>query len=532
MNDHIPPNKKITELQEFFKNKNYNDAENLAIKLTKAYPSFSLSWKILGVILWLKNKKIEALEINKVTIKLSPDDFEAHMHLGATLFDLGRYVEAEESFKESLRLKPNNLNSLYNLGLSLLKQNKSEDSENIFKKVMEIKNDFPNLNNSLGMSQRNLGKLIDAEKSFRRAVQLKINDYVALNNLGSLLKELGNLEESKFYLEKSISYNSKYAESYNNLGVTFYALDQFKKSEFNLKKAIELDPNYTEAIYNLGLTLKELNNFEEAIFYFKKAIEINENFADAYYNLAMIYAKQNNFMEAKEFLNKNLKLEPLNQTSKHLFNAYCGLTTKTAPKIYVEELFDGYAKKFEDSLINKLDYKVPQLLTELLIKENNYKSLGSVIDLGCGTGLFGEVIKKYCKNLEGLDISSNMLAKAKEKKIYDKLIKNEIDNYLSTEDLSYEYFIFADVFIYIGDLENVFKLIKKRNKISAKLAFSTEDYCGEGFKLETSGRYSHSKKYILDLCKKFEYDLLLFEKCKLRKEKKTIINGGLYILQT
>ena len=87
----------------------------------------------------------------------------------------------------------------------------------------------------------------------------------------------------------------------------------------------------------------ELNNFKDAIFYFEKAIKINANFADAYYNLATIYAKQNNFTLAKEFLKKNLKLEPSNQTSKHLFNAYSGLTTKTAPKTYVEELFDVYA---------------------------------------------------------------------------------------------------------------------------------------------------------------------------------------------
>ena len=532
MKNFIPTNNDILELQNLFKNQNYNEAEKLAIKLTKDYPSHPFSWKILGVILWLTNRKSDALKINKITIKLLPNDFEAHIHLGATLLDLGRYAEAEESFKESLHINPNNLNSLYNLGLSLLKQNKSEDSEKIFYKIFQIKNNYPNVINNLGISQRNLGKFHEAEKSFRKAIDLNIGDYLALNNLGSLLKELGKLNESKFFLEKSIHYNAEFAESYNNLGVTLYELGQLEKSEFNLKKAIEIDPNYTEAIHNLGLTLKELNKFKDAIFYFEKAIKINANFADAYYNLATIYAKQNNFTLAKEFLKKNLKLEPSNQTSKHLFNAYSGLTTKTAPKTYVEELFDVYAKKFEDSLVNKLDYKVPKLLSELLIKQNNYKSLGNLIDLGCGTGLFGEAVKKFCKNLDGLDISGNMTNIAKEKNIYDKIIKNEINDYLSTADLSYDYFIFADVFIYIGDLDNIFKLIKERNKISAKIAFSTEDYPGEGFKLETSGRYSHSKKYILNLCKKYQYDLLVFENCKIRKEKKSIINGALYILQT
>ena len=96
--------------------------------------------------------------------------------------------------------------------------------------------------------------------------------------------------------------------------------------------------------------------------------------------------------------------------------------------------------------------------------------------------------------------------------------------------MNFDYFVSADVFIYIGDLSDVFRLIKSRNKTGGKLVFSTEDCEGDGFSLEQSGRYSHSKKYIQGLCETFGYELCHFETHALRKEKNNYIRGGLYLL--
>ena len=144
--------------------------------------------------------------------------------------------------------------------------------------------------------------------------------------------------------------------------------------------------------------------------------------------------------------------------------------------------------------------------------------------------MFGVEIKQFCEHLEGIDLSEKMLNKAKEKDVYNKLIKQDIVDYLSNATLDFDYFVSTDVFIYIGDLSDVFRLIKSRNKTGGKLAFSTEHYDGDSFFLEQSGRYSHSKKYIESLCKKFGFKLRYFETQTLRKEKNQYISGGLYLL--
>ena len=132
--------------------------------------------------------------------------------------------------------------------------------------------------------------------------------------------------------------------------------------------------------------------------------------------------------------------------------------------------------------------------------------------MGCGTGLVGDELKKHCIRLDGIDLSKLMLQKAKAKNIYNKLEHTEITEYLRNENLDYDYFIAADVFVYIGDLSEIFELVKSRNKLKGKLIFSTQHVENEDFVLERSGKYSHSKQYIEKLCKRFKYSIIHFEK--------------------
>ena len=51
-----------------------------------------------------------------------------------------------------------------------------------------------------------------------------------------------------------------------------------------------------------------------------------------------------------------------------------------------------------------------------------------------------------------------------------------------------------------------------------------------GFHLEKSGRYTHSKSYIDELCKEFRFSISHFSETNLRKEKGSFLIGGLYFL--
>ena len=194
-------------------------------------------------------------------------------------------------------------------------------------------------------------------------------------------------------------------------------------------------------------------------------------------------------------------------------------------------MFDHYAKKFDYQLVKVLDYQAPRILVDLIKGQEPKIIVASVLDLGCGTGLVGAELNNKCQNLEGIDLSKLMLERAREKGVYNKLHNSDILAYLGEKKLDFDYFVAADVFIYVGALQDLFQLIKSRNKRRAKLVFSTEHSTQNGFTLEKSGRYSHSKQYIEALVKKFGCRIVHFSLTNLRKDNGTYLKGGMYVVQ-
>ena len=382
----------------------------------------------------------------------------------------------------------------------------------------------------LGAVLQQTGRSVESLIPMQKSVQLAPQDAEAHSNLGATLKEAGRLDEAEAIYKRAIALKPDYAEAHSNLGATLRELGRLDESEASYTRAIALKPDYAEAHGNLGNTSLELGRLDEAEASYKQAIALKPDYAEAHGNLGVMLQELGRLDEAEASYKQAIALKPDHAQAKHMLAALSGETTATAPLDYVEALFDNYATKFENSLVDNLKYKIPKVIAEMIIKDSKFDLLGSVMDLGCGTGLFGKEIKQFCEHLEGVDLSEKMLGEASKKKIYNELIKKDILAYLSNASLNFDYFISVDVFIYIGDLSNVFRLIKSRNKKGGKLAFSTEIYDGDDFFLEQSGRYSHSKNYIEDLCKKFGYKLRHYETQALRKDKNEYIIGGLYLL--
>ena len=85
--------------------------------------------------------------------------------------------------------------------------------------------------------------------------------------------------------------------------------------------------------------------------------------------------------------------------------------------------------------------------------------------------------------------------------------------------------------VYIGNLSNIFKYNKRKKLGNGKLIFSTEHTNRKGYFINKKGRYCHSIDYIKSLCKKFDYELLIFRKVTLRKDDAKDVVGGVYLLQ-
>jgi predicted TPR repeat methyltransferase len=159
----------------------------------------------------------------------------------------------------------------------------------------------------------------------------------------------------------------------------------------------------------------------------------------------------------------------------------------TMPSAFVETLFDQYAAEFDAALVDKLDYRAPQFLSEGLAAP-----FGRVLDLGCGTGLMGVELRSGADWLEGWDISAEMLREAEAKAIYDRLEKRDLSA-LAPGAEQWDLITAADVFAYLGALERIVGWVAQALRPGGRFAFTVEAHEGQGaYVLRESRRYAHA----------------------------------------
>lgn len=200
---------------------------------------------------------------------------------------------------------------------------------------------------------------------------------------------------------------------------------------------------------------------------------------------------------------------------------------------YVEALFDQYAARFEDALVGKLGYRVPDLLDDLVNQEMARLGIGTferALDLGCGTGLMGEKLRAKVGHLEGVDISAAMIAETARKGIYDSLSKAELVATLNARRAEADLVTAADVLIYCGALQPILAALMPALRPGGLVAFSLEAHDGdEEMFLRPSLRYAHGVEAARNALVVAGLELLRFETAVLRFDRGAPVTGILVV---
>ena len=123
-----------------------------------------------------------------------------------------------------------------------------------------------------------------------------------------------------------------------------------------------------------------------------------------------------------------------------------------------------------------------------------------MLDLGCGTGLCGPLIRGRAGLLWGIDLAQGMLDQASQRGVYDQLQQADATQFLSQCQEPWHLVLAADVFIYIGALEPLFEQLARLMPSQGWLAFTAElDESGLAQhrpRLLPSLRYAHPLSYL------------------------------------
>ncbi|MBE0626598.1 MAG: tetratricopeptide repeat protein [Burkholderiales bacterium] len=395
---------------------------------------------------------------------------------------------------------------------------------------------------SLGNSYLAQGKHDAASRSYRRALAIKPDLAEVHCNLGLALQSLGDLDAAVKSYRRALALKPDLAEVHSNLGLVLQAQGNPDAAVASYRRAIAIRPDFADAYYNLGIALKQLGKPDEAVASYRGAISLNPDHAEAYGSLANLLRIQGNPDEALACYRQQLRIRPGNAETQHHIASLTGNSTQSAPAQYVEKLFDDYADTFDAHLVQALKYEAPAKLVELVV-QHMAPAAGKwdVLDLGCGTGLVGVAIAPYARQLVGVDLSSRMLEKARARNLYQRLEQLEMLAMARGEQASsFDVIIAAEVFVYLGKLDEIVGEIKRLLRPGGVFAFSVEalaassnDEAAQGverdFQLGNTGRYSHSAGYLARLASASGYSIQETAATQLRTSRGNPVDGLLVL---
>jgi predicted TPR repeat methyltransferase len=280
------------------------------------------------------------------------------------------------------------------------------------------------------------------------------------------------------------------------------------------------------------MTLHALKRYNEAIAHYDKALSFKPYEASFFYQKSFTNIALNQYALAVENLEDAIKYKfsPAGYAEYILSALKPEIGLKPMPKSYVVDLFDSYANSFDKHLIDALKYETPKNLLELLNPSINDKF--AILDIGCGTGLMGRLLKPYASKIVGVDLSKEMLSKAELTGVYDELIADDILEFVNKCNDKFDLVVSADVFIYIGELSNVFMDLAEIIKAGGLFCFSVEKHESINFALSPRTlRYSHSKEYIQQLASLNNFTIQNVLEGPIRQESHVDVDGYCFLLK-
>ncbi len=232
---------------------------------------------------------------------------------------------------------------------------------------------------------------------------------------------------------------------------------------------------------------------------FEQAAEQAPGWAPAWFALGEARERLGDVDGAARALRAALALDPADAlgAAPRLALIGCAADSTALPEAYVARLFDGYAPRFDAHLTEKLNYRGPALIVEALDLVAPGRRFAAAIDIGCGTGLMGEAVRDRVDRLVGVDLSPGMIARARERGLYDALETADATAYLTREAQgAFDCILAADALCYIGDLGPIFSAGRRTLADTGLFAFSIETLAGEGFRLCPTMRFAHARTYV------------------------------------
>ncbi len=283
-------------------------------------------------------------------------------------------------------------------------------------------------------------QLLANSKQEYGVIRVKMKDLAKTNyELGMYHFYRGNVDDAKFRFRITRWINPNYWGGYYGMGLCLH----YEYEQELLNPEEEKKNGLME-----GLFKKKIDKKQDAIENLRKALSLNPDIEEAHYILAVLGQK---------------------------------VTPTRVPLRVIEIIFDAAAAGYNSDYVGRYNYRghihVFEAVNPLLPQGLSL----SILDVGCGTGLCGQLFRENntsTAGVIGVDISDAMLQQARElkftyKPVYDALEKADYQAYLDERkgNARFTLIVAADSLQYQRELVGVLKQFREVLQSDGLIAF-------------------------------------------------------------
>ena len=248
----------------------------------------------------------------------------------------------------------------------------------------------------------------------------------------------------------------------------------------------------------LATRLQEEGKTSTALLCLRRAVQLAPQNSQAWYALGELAHIEGDRKLARNAYETYLRQQPGDAEIEHMLVA---LRDQPPPPRASDEsvrhLYRRFADFYDESMRGELDYEAPERLLDALSAWLPAAEAGlDVLDLGCGTGLFGSLIQPWAGTLSGVDLSSDMVDRARQRAIYSDLHVAEITQWLAADGPAFDLITACEVLIYFGNLNEILFAMARRLAPRGLVGLTLERGSSDDFQFTDSGRYAHSSRHL------------------------------------
>ena len=267
----------------------------------------------LTVLTWqLSHQYVSAETLYRSTISRNPSAWMAYQNLGGMLLGTpgADIEEAARLIRESLRLKPDNADAHNNLGFYYQRRGDRAAARREYEEALRLEPNLVSAHNNLGALDQTDGRLEAAEGHYRESLRLDPYNNDAGRNLGLILTSLGRDAEAAPLLARAFSDNPSHPDVLDALGIRAVRDNRPQDAIPYYEAAAAARPGWASPLVKLGLIYDRFGRTADAMSQYERAVATEPSSALAHDSYGYALLRQNRFADAAAQFTEAIRLDP------------------------------------------------------------------------------------------------------------------------------------------------------------------------------------------------------------------------------